>query len=168
VFNANLVAHEASEKPLSSWRVLALKPGDKIEKIAATHGLSVAKLKAINGLKPKARFTNGQRVLVPVAGTSAVYEPLPVVIPAVASAPSPRKPYVVRRGDTLATISERFGVSIDDLKRWNRSAQGRLTPGISLRLQPPHASVRKVSAGGKTSKKTASPAKSTKHPAKNS
>jgi membrane-bound lytic murein transglycosylase D len=168
VFNANLEARQSDEKPLSSWRTVSLKPGDKIEKIAASHGLSLAKLKAINGLKPKAKFKTGQIVLVPVAGTSAVYEPLPVIIPAVASAPAPRGPYVVKKGDTLASIASRFDVSVDDLRRWNKSAQGRVQPGIKLYVQAPHAHVKKASAGGKTSKKSARQAHSAKRPAKNS
>jgi membrane-bound lytic murein transglycosylase D len=168
VFNTNLEAHQSNEKPLSSWRTISLKAGDKIEKIAASHGVSVAKLKAINGLKPKAKFKTGQTVLVPVAGTSAVYEPLPVIIPAVASEPVRRAPYVVKKGDTLASIANRFGVSTDDLRRWNKAAQGRITPGIKLSLQPPHAAAKKTSAGGKAGKKTAKSAQSKKHPAKNS
>jgi membrane-bound lytic murein transglycosylase D len=171
VFNANLEAHQSSEKPLSSWRVISLKAGDKVEKIAASHGLSVAKLKAINGIKPKGRFATGQTLLVPVPGTSAVYEPMPVVIPAVATESAPRAPYVVKKGDTLATISNRSGVSIDDLKRWNKAAQGRLAPGTRLSLQAPHATVRKAgavrkSSGAGSGKRTAGPAKTVKHPAK--
>jgi membrane-bound lytic murein transglycosylase D len=168
VFNTNLEAHQSNEKPLSSWRTISLKAGDKIEKIAASHGVSVAKLKAINGLKPKAKFKTGQTVLVPVAGTSAVYEPLPVIIPAVASEPVRRAPYVVKKGDTLASIANRFGVSTDDLRRWNKAAQGRITPGIKLSLQPPHAAAKKTSAGGKAGKKTAKSAQSKKQPAKKS
>jgi membrane-bound lytic murein transglycosylase D len=168
VFNANLEARQSDEKPLSSWRTISLKPGDKIEKIATSHGISVAKLKAINGLKPRAKFKSGQTVLVPVAGTSAVYEPLPVIIPAVASAPVPRGPYVVKKGDTLASIANRFDVSVDDLRRWNKSAQGRVQPGTRLKVQAPHAGVKKASAGGKTSRKSAKSAQHAKHPAKSS
>jgi LysM repeat protein len=125
----------------------------------------VAKLKAINGIKPKGKFSTGQTLLVPVPGTSAVYEPIPVVIPAVATASAPRAPYVVKKGDTLATISGKTGVAVDDLKRWNRAAQGRLAPGIKLALQPPQATVRKASVrkgGKKPVKQTVRPVKSTK------
>ena len=162
-FNANLEAHE---KPLSSWRTLALKPGDKIEKVAAAHGLSVAKLKAINGVGPKGKFTPGQTLLVPVPGTSAVNEPLPIIIPAVATVSAPRPPYVVKKGDTLASIANRFGVTVDDLRRWNKSAQGRVSPGLKLAVQQPRASVRKAAATGKSGKKTAKPVPKKTAPAK--
>jgi membrane-bound lytic murein transglycosylase D len=165
VFNTNLEARQSDEKPLSSWRTISLKASDKIEKIAASHGVSVARLKAINGLKPRAKFKTGQTVLVPVAGTSAVYEPLPVAIPAVASDPPPRAPYVVKKGDTLASIANRFDISVDNLRRWNRAAQGRVTPGTRLMLQAPHASVRKASASGKSTKKTAKSSSGKKRPA---
>ncbi len=163
VFNANLEAHQSSEKPLSSWRTVSLKSGDRVEKIAATHGLSVARLKAINGIKPKGRFVTGQTLLVPMPGTSAVYEPMPVLIPAVAGNEAPRAPYVVKKGDTLAGIASRTGVSVDDLKRWNKAAQGRMTPGTRLSLQAPRATVRHASAHGKSGKKAAArPAKTAK------
>jgi membrane-bound lytic murein transglycosylase D len=168
VFNTNLEARQSDEKPLSSWRTISLKAGDQIEKIASSHGVSVARLKAINGLKPKARFKTGQTVLVPVAGTSAVYEALPVVIPAVASEPAKRAPYIVKKGDTLASIANRFDVSTDNLRRWNKAAQGRLTPGTRLLVQAPHASVRKTAAGGKSKRKTAKSSSGKKRPAHSS
>ena len=171
VFNANL---EANERPLSSWKTYALKSGDRIEKVAAAYGVSVSKLKAINGIKPKGRFATGQTLLLPVPGTAAAHEPLPMVIPAVASAPAPRAPYVVKKGDTLATIAGRFGVSIDDLRRWNKVAQGRLAAGQQLTVSAPRATVKK-SAHGKTvkkapqtPKKTAKPVRKAKAPAKKS
>jgi membrane-bound lytic murein transglycosylase D len=165
VFNTNLEARQSDEKPLSSWRTLVLKGGDRIENIAASHGVSVARLKAINGLKPRAKFKTGQTVLVPVAGTSAVYEALPIAIPAVASDPAPRAPYVVKKGDTLASIAGRFDVSIDNLRRWNKSAQGRLAPGTRLLVQAPHASVKKASASSKSKRKIAKSSPGKKHPA---
>jgi len=160
IFNANL---EANERPLSSWKTYALKSGDKIEKVAASYGVSVSKLKAINGIKPKGKFAPGQTLLLPVPGSGAANEPLPMIIPAVASAPAPRAAYVVKKGDTLATIAGRFGVSIDDLRRWNKAAQGRLAAGQRLAVTAPQAAAKKsthgklVKKGGQPVKKTAKP-----------
>ena len=43
--------------------------------------------------------------------------------------------YRVRRGDSLARISQRFRVTVDDLVRWNRIDPGRyLQPGQRLQL----------------------------------
>ena len=38
------------------------------------------------------------------------------------------------RGDTLRTISTRYDVSADDLRRWNRLASNEVKPGQRLRI----------------------------------
>lgn len=43
--------------------------------------------------------------------------------------------YVVRNGDTLASIAKHFNVSKDDLLRWNRISPNALTPGKTLTIQ---------------------------------
>jgi lipoprotein NlpD len=48
--------------------------------------------------------------------------------------------HVVRRGDTLFAIAERYGRTVDELARWNRLGDGSLIyPGQVIRLQPPGA-----------------------------
>ena len=46
--------------------------------------------------------------------------------------------YIVRRGDTLVTIADRFGVSLSQLRRWNAIPSGiRVEPGRRLRVAEP-------------------------------
>lgn len=46
--------------------------------------------------------------------------------------------YVVRRGDTLFAIAERYGRTTGELARWNRLGDGSLIyPGQVIRLRPP-------------------------------
>jgi membrane-bound lytic murein transglycosylase D len=45
--------------------------------------------------------------------------------------------YTVRRGDTLITISDRFGVSLADLRRWNHVTGTRVDPGRRLHIAEP-------------------------------
>jgi LysM repeat protein len=81
---------------------------------------------------------------------------------------------VVKKGDTLATIAGRFGVSIDDLRRWNKAAQGRLAAGQRLAVAAPQAAAKKsthgklVKKGGQPVKKTAKPVQKAKPPVKKS
>ena len=43
--------------------------------------------------------------------------------------------YRVRRGDSLSRISQKFGVSINQLRRWNNLPKGKyLQPGQRLTL----------------------------------
>ena len=45
--------------------------------------------------------------------------------------------YRVRRGDTLSEIAQRFGVSVQNLRRWNGRASSRIAVGERLRLTAP-------------------------------
>jgi membrane-bound lytic murein transglycosylase D len=47
--------------------------------------------------------------------------------------------YTARRGDTLVTIADRFGVSLTQLRRWNKVAGIKVEPGRKLRVAEPVA-----------------------------
>jgi len=58
---------------------------------------------------------------------SAAHRPVKPAMPAV---------HVVKRGETLFAIAERYGLEVQDLKRWNRIRSTALVAGQRLRLQP--------------------------------
>jgi membrane-bound lytic murein transglycosylase D len=130
VFVANLEMHD---KPLSSWQTYTFKASDKLERLAAQHGMSVARLKAINGIRPNANPVAGQQLLLPEKGAAA--DPLPPLFTPPASALGRVASYVVKAGDAWESIARAFGVRIDDLKRWNEGAQ--LIAGELLVIQMP-------------------------------
>jgi membrane-bound lytic murein transglycosylase D len=129
LFLANLEEHG---QPLVTWQTYTLKRGDKLEQIAAKHGISLARLKDVNGIGRRAKVGPGYQLLLPLKGASL--EPLPAMFqPPLASAErvSVRKlSYTVRQGDTLPGIAQRYKVSTDDLRKWNKV--GRLTAGQRL------------------------------------
>jgi LysM repeat protein len=43
--------------------------------------------------------------------------------------------YRVRRGDSLSTIARRFGVSVDELRRWNQIETDHLVIGQSITIR---------------------------------
>ncbi len=45
--------------------------------------------------------------------------------------------YKARRGDTLVTIADRFGVSLDDLHRWNHLSGTSILAGQRVRVSEP-------------------------------
>lgn len=55
--------------------------------------------------------------------------------------------YEVVKGDTLATIAEKFGISIDTIKWANSLKTEKLLPGQTLRIPPVTGIVHKVAAG---------------------
>jgi membrane-bound lytic murein transglycosylase D len=66
VFRSNLARHEADDKPLSSWRTYKLKRGERLESVAKRFGLSAARLKQLNGIKPRMKIVPGQNFLIPI------------------------------------------------------------------------------------------------------
>jgi len=116
-FRRNLENHN---KPLSAWRTYTLKPGDSLARVAKKHGISVARLMRVNGIRGRYRVRPGQQILVPEKGSNAAKELLPALFrPPLGAGQSVRTVYTVRKGDSFWAISRRFGVRIDDLKRWN-------------------------------------------------
>jgi membrane-bound lytic murein transglycosylase D len=136
LFLANLETHD---QPLVSWQSYTLRSGDKLETIAARNGISLARLKEINGIGRRTKLAPGYQLLLPRKGASL--EPLPAMFqppPALEVRTAARKlSYTVKHGDTLATIAQRFKVSTDDLRRWNQI--GRLVVGQSLTIQAQQA-----------------------------
>jgi membrane-bound lytic murein transglycosylase D len=71
-----------------------------------------------------------------VAGVEALVVPVPLVAEPLAHT----RLYTVRRGDTLVTIADRFGVSLSQLRRWNGIASGvRVDTGRRLHVAEPVA-----------------------------
>ena len=132
IFLANLQDHD---EPLVSWQIYTLKRGDKLERIAAKHGISVARLKQDNGIGRYTKVGPGYQLLLPLKG--ALIEPLPVMYqpPAAAEARTTLRKlsYTVKQGDTLTKIAQHYKVSSDDLRRWNHI--GRLTAGQRLVIE---------------------------------
>src|SRR5258708_7444721 len=116
VFKANLEKHENS---LVSWKTYQPKKGDTIESIAKKHGLSVAQLKEVNGISPRNKALPSLMVVPVSASASAGMSRLPIMY----APPIPvryRKIFhTVKVGETLYSISRRYGVAVEDLKRWN-------------------------------------------------
>jgi membrane-bound lytic murein transglycosylase D len=132
IFKANLENHD---QPLSSWRAYTMKPGEKLDRVAARHGIPLARLKKVNGIGPRTKIRTGQQIVVPVKGSNAAKEPLPAVFqpPAVPEPRTRKVVYTVKKGDTLPTIAHRYRVSTAELRRWNRI--GRLTAGQKIVIQ---------------------------------
>ncbi len=68
VFQSNLARYEAQDKPLANWRTYRLKKGEKLDTVAARHGLSLAGLKQLNGITPRVKVKPGLNLLVPGPG----------------------------------------------------------------------------------------------------
>ncbi len=110
--------------------------GETLSTIARKYGVSVRALQRANGLRSANHIRVGQRLKVP-----GYNPPAPAAEPAasqVASVPEPAPAegvYRVKRGDTLASIARKFGVSARDLATVNRIQNAnQIHPGQVIEL----------------------------------
>jgi membrane-bound lytic murein transglycosylase D len=70
----------------------------------------------------------------------------------------------VLRGDTLVTVADRFGVSAEDLRRWNRLSSNSIRPGTTLRVAEPVKLAPSVRTHSKVSRRNVASHPSSKAP----
>ncbi len=122
---ATAAAEEDAPAPRETPRTAApatthrVARGETLSSIARKYGVSVASLKAWNGLDD-ASIQAGQRLKVEGGSTAA--------------APARATTHRVRRGETLTAIAQKYGVSVGDLKTWNNLRSGKILVGQRLRV----------------------------------
>ncbi|UWZ85350.1 lytic transglycosylase domain-containing protein [Occallatibacter riparius] len=114
------------ERKRDQWRYHRVTADDTLESIAHTYHVSVSDLANANELTAGESLSGVEAVVVPTAP---------------AASPSAHTVmYTARRGDSLVSIADRFGVSLDQLRRWNKIASGtKVTPGQRLHVAEPVA-----------------------------
>ena len=119
-FSANM---ENYDKPLVSWQPYQPKKGERLDRLAPRFGLSVEKLKSVNGLSRRARISTGQTLLVPVNGEDSEaddeFAAFNMHLAPTSNGDLHATRHIVRRGETLGGLARRYGVSIAQLKEWN-------------------------------------------------
>lgn len=131
-FRANL---ESYNDPLVSWQSYQSKKGERLDKLAPRFGLSVAKLKSINGLPARAKVSNGQALLVPLNGEEAdeEFEAFNTHLSPSSKLPQRALTHIVRKGETLSSLSRRYRVSVVKLKNWNGGIR-QIKPGQRITI----------------------------------
>ena len=99
-----------------------VKSGDSLWKIANSYGISVDALKSANNLSSD-NLSIGQKLLIPISDVNVSEKPNPSV---------PGINYVVVSGDNLYSIANKYGVSVDDIKKANNLSSNTLSVGQVL------------------------------------
>ena len=115
-----------------------VRTGDTLWEIARRFDVNVRKLAKWNGMAPRDVLRPGRKLIVwgqekqKQAASEGKLVPVNFTHPHSKSLRR-RIGYVVRSGDSLARISQRFRVSVKDLRRWNDISKGEyLHPGQRL------------------------------------
>jgi len=94
------------ESKRNSWRYHKVTSEDTLASVAHTYSVSVSALAEANQLDQTGKLDGVEALIVPVAPSAA---------------PSAHTVYyTTRRGDTLVSVADRFGVSLTQLRRWNK------------------------------------------------
>ena len=110
----------SSTVQLSSYVVYVVRSGDTLWLLSQRFGTSVDAIKALNGLTSDMLYV-GQQLKIPQGTTSS-------------GSDANRSSYVVRSGDTLWLLSQRFGTSVDAIKALNGLTSDMLYIGQQLQI----------------------------------
>jgi membrane-bound lytic murein transglycosylase D len=120
------------EAKRNAWRYHRVAAGDTLASVAKEFHVTETELAAANQLSagdsPEA-----------LAGVEGLVVPLAQAATATSSRPLL---YTVRRGETLVTIADRFGVSLSQLRRWNSITGVKVEAGRRLHVADPSTAPR--------------------------
>jgi len=125
LFQEKIAAIPASKR--DSWRYHKVTPDDTLASIAHTYSVSVSGLADANQIDTTSKLEGIEALMVPVAARAA--------------SSSHTVFYTTRRGDTLVSVADRFGISLSQLRRWNKlpSSGIRIDAGRRLHVAEPTA-----------------------------
>jgi peptidoglycan lytic transglycosylase D len=104
-----------------SWRRHRVEAGETLTSIGKKYHVTSVAIAAANNLEKGAALEAGEKL----------------IIPAVAPASETKRrlvSYRVRRGDTLLGIADRYSVSAEDVRKWNRLKSNHVSRGMVLRI----------------------------------
>jgi membrane-bound lytic murein transglycosylase D len=107
----------------NSWRYHRVAADDTLASVARQFHVSESALAGANELRSSDSLQGVEALAIPLA-------------PA-ASASSHMVLYTARKGDTLVTIADRFGVSLTQLRTWNKMSGIKVEPGRRLHVAEP-------------------------------
>jgi membrane-bound lytic murein transglycosylase D len=161
-FNARL--KDIPEENRASWRFHIVKDGETLDEIAASFHARAAEVAQVNQVTATQPLETGDELIIPTA------------VAATASTGGVDH-YRTQRDDTLVTVADRFGVTVEQLRAWNHLSSSRIAPGRTLLVTQPlnlapatrlsrrgssHASTHGRSSHASTHSRATSPAKKKK------
>ena len=154
IFQNKLHTHTG---PLASWTAWVVPTTMTVAQAASRVGMSESELREVNNIPPRMSVRAGSSLLVPRSAHRNSDVPLHVADNAQLSLQPDvvlrRSVVKARRGDTMARLAQRYGVSAVSVAGWNKLAvNAALKPGQSVTLMLPKR-VSLAASGGTPAKK---------------
>jgi membrane-bound lytic murein transglycosylase D len=135
IFSANLKGYD---QPLVSWQTYTLKKNESPDSVAAKFGITLARLREINGINRHVSFRPGRSLLVPMnedANASNLEETWnSPEFQAPEDLYNNRVVYRVKNGESLYLIALKHRVTVAALKEWNHLSGNLLRTGQRLTI----------------------------------
>lgn len=120
----------------ATWRFHVVKAGESLDSIAALLHARAADIAETNSLVKGEPLGDGDELVVPVTVATGAHV----------------QHYKLRQGDTLITVADRFGVSVEDLRRWNHLSSNAVKTGRTLTVAEPVKLAPRTRTRSKTSR----------------
>jgi membrane-bound lytic murein transglycosylase D len=120
----------------NGWRYHRVVAGDTLASVAHSYRVTAADLAAANQLNEGDDIAKLEALVVPASPAASPSAP-----------PSRSLLYAARKGETLVTISDRFGVSLTQLRHWNHLNGTKVRPGQRLHVTDPSSTPRASVSG---------------------
>lgn len=102
------------------WRKHRVEEGETLYEIAHKYKVPLTAIAEVNGIKGEETLKPGDKLIIPAAPTKNVQ--------------ARWVRYRVRRGESLVGVADKFGVSREDILRWNKLRGSKLPAGRTLRI----------------------------------
>jgi membrane-bound lytic murein transglycosylase D len=105
----------------ASWRFHVVKDGETLDGIAVSFHARPTEIASVNDLEAGKPIETGDELIIPVAASVSPAE----------------MRYKVRAHDTLVTVADRFGVTVEQLRTWNHLSSSRVPAGRTIYVAEP-------------------------------
>ncbi len=112
------------------WRYYKVQPGETLASIARKYHTTERAISSVNNLQGTA-LPEDAKLVIPMSGSSSA-------VGTVAYSKHPTR-YKARKGDTVLSVADDFGVPPDKLRRWNHLKGNELRRGRALVIYKPQA-----------------------------
>ena len=110
------------EEDRASWRYHVVKDGETLDQIATSLHVRASDIASFNDVTAAQPIEEGDELVIPIAASRSL---------------PPGQRYKLRRSDTLVTVADRFGVTVEQLRQWNHLRTSHVSPGTSLYVVEP-------------------------------